>query len=68
MRVLVFKDSYGSPLSIFMGLSAREVYSVDPRSSTKTIDEWVSELKPDLVIFAYSEQTFRRISAVIAAD
>ncbi len=68
VRVLVFKDSYGSPLSIFMGLSAREVYSVDPRSSTKTIDEWVSELKPDLVIFAYSEQTFRRISAVIAAD
>ena len=65
LKILIFKDSYGAPLTIFMGLGAREVYAVDTRSSNKTIQDWVDEIDPDVVMLAYCEQTFRRIETVI---
>lgn len=65
LKILIFKDSYGAPLTIFMGLGAREVYAVDTRSSNKTIQDWVDEIRPDVVMLAYCEQTFRRIETVI---
>ena len=65
LKILIFKDSYGAPLTIFMGLGARDVYAVDTRSSNKTIQDWVDEIQPDIVMLAYCEQTFRRIETVI---
>ena len=66
LTLLVFKDSYGAPLSIFLGLGARDVYAVDTRSyKDKTMQDWVDEYDPDIVIFAYCEQTFRKIDTVI---
>ena len=66
LRMLIFKDSYGAPLSIFMGLGIREVYSVDTRSyKDMSLMDWVEKYEPDVVVFAYCEQTFRKIDTVI---
>ncbi len=64
--VLVFKDSFGSPLSAFLGLAASNVYAVDLRSTKVPMEEWVELVQPDVVVFAYSEQTFRNVKAEIA--
>ncbi len=66
LKILIFKDSFGAPLSILMGLGAKEVYAVDTRNSNKTIQDWVDEIQPDVVMLAYCEQTFRKIETVIA--
>ena len=66
IRILIFKDSFGAPLSILMGLGFRDVYAVDTRNSNKTIQDWVDEIQPDVVMLAYCEQTFRKIQTVIA--
>ena len=66
LKILIFKDSFGAPLSILMGLGARDVYAVDTRNSNKTIQDWVDEIRPDVVMLAYCEQTFRKIQTVIA--
>ena len=63
--VLVFKDSFGSPLSAFLGLAASNVYSVDLRSTKVPMEQWVELVQPDVVVFAYSEQTFRNVEVEI---
>ncbi len=63
--VLVFKDSFGSPLSAFLGLAASNVYAVDLRSTKVPMEKWVELVQPDVVVFAYSEQTFRNVEVEI---
>ncbi|MBR3927937.1 MAG: hypothetical protein IKJ65_02910 [Clostridia bacterium] len=65
-RVLVFKDSYGTPVSAFLTLAAREVVSVDLRSTTLSIEEVVNQVNPDVVVFAYSQQMLRKFDYEIA--
>lgn len=66
VTVLVFKDSYGTPVSAFLGLAARDVYAVDLRSTDLTMEEWVEKIRPDVVLFAYSQQMLRKFEYVIA--
>lgn len=66
LTALVFKDSYGTPLGAFLGLTLRDVYAVDLRSTRLTMEECVEKVNPDIVIFAYSQQTLREFSYDIA--
>lgn len=66
LTVLVFKDSYGTPMGAFLSLTLRDVYAVDLRSTSLTMEECVDKVNPDLVIFAYSQQTLRDFSYDIA--
>lgn len=65
-KVLVFKDSYGTPVSAFLTLAAREVIAIDLRSTTKSMEELVNEINPDVVVFAYSQQMLRKFDYEIA--
>lgn len=66
VKILVFKDSYGTPVSAFLGLAAKDVYAVDLRSTDLSMEEWVDNIRPDAVIFAYSQQMLRKFDYVIA--
>lgn len=66
LTVLVFKDSYGTPMGAFLSLTIRDVYAVDLRSTSLTMEECVKKVNPDLVIFAYCQQTLRDFSYDIA--
>lgn len=66
LTVLVFKDSYGTPMGAFLSLTLRDVYAVDLRSTSLTMEECVEKVNPDLVIIAYSQQTLRDFSYDIA--
>ncbi len=66
VRALIFKDSYGTPVSSFLSLACREVYALDLRSTELSMEEWVDRVQPDVVIFAYSQQMLRNFDYVIA--
>lgn len=65
-KILVFKDSYGTPVSAFLTLAAREVIAIDLRSTTLSMEEVVNEINPDVVVFAYSQQMLRKFDYEIA--
>lgn len=60
--VLIFKDSFGTPVAGYLTLAAKHVHAVDLRSTDKTMQEIVGEVEPDVVIFAYSQQMMRNFS------
>lgn len=66
LRVLMFKDSFGTPVSAYFTLVAGELYAIDLRSTKLTVDQIVEEVDPDIVIFAYSQQMLRKFDYVIA--
>jgi len=63
--VLVFKDSFGTPVAGFLTLAAETVHAVDLRSTSRTVEEIISSVSPDCVIFAYSQQMMRNIEYAI---
>ncbi|MCR4620869.1 MAG: hypothetical protein K5663_02180 [Clostridiales bacterium] len=66
--VLVFKDSFGQPISMFMSLAARDVYSVDMRDADHDMKYYVEKIRPDVVIIAYCQQSFRNIEVEIEGN
>jgi len=66
LRILMFKDSFGTPVSAYFTLVAGELYAIDLRSTKLTVDQIVEEVDPDIVIFAYSQQMLRKFDYVIA--
>ena len=58
--VLLLKDSYSASIGSFLSLVCDEVYNVDLRRSSLTLQEWVDETNPDIVICAYSMQMLRQ--------
>ncbi len=54
--VMVFKDSFGAPIAVFLSLAAEDVYLVDMRKTDKPATWFVEEYQPDIVIMAYSRQ------------
>ncbi len=65
-RILIFKDSYGTPVSAFFTLVAGELYAIDLRSTKDSMETIVREIDPDVVIFAYSQQMMRNFDYEIA--
>ena len=47
-------------------MTVRDTYAVDLRSTRLTMEECVAKVNPDVVIFAYSQQTLREFSYDIA--
>lgn len=58
--ILLLKDSYSASIGSFLSLLADEVYAVDLRRSNRTLDEWIQESNPDIVICSYSMQMLRQ--------
>jgi hypothetical protein len=56
ISILVYKDSYGSPIGSYLSLVARDVYLVDMRQTDRDALEFVEELQPDKIVMAYSRQ------------
>jgi hypothetical protein len=54
-RILISKDSYGTPFVDFLALTAHEVLAIDLRKSNRTIEDYAREFKPDIVIVAHSQ-------------
>lgn len=63
-RILIAKDSYGTPFVDFMALTAHEVLAVDLRKSTRSIEDYAREFKPDIVIVAHSQAMLRQANYV----
>lgn len=58
--ILLLKDSYSAPIGRFLSLLANRVYAVDMRQNDSgTLQEWIDECDPDIVIVAYSLQMLR---------
>ena len=57
--ILVLKDSYSAPVATFLSLAAGRVLSVDMRYEVGSVQQWVEEYHPDLVVMAYSLQMLR---------
>lgn len=58
--ILLLKDSYSASIGSFLSLVADEVYNVDLRRSDLSLEEWIRECDPDIVICAYSMQMLRQ--------
>jgi len=56
MTILVYKDSYGAPIGVFLSLVAEDVYLVDMRKTQEPATAFVERYEPDVVIMAYSRQ------------
>lgn len=56
MTILIYKDSFGSPVGAFMSLVAKDVYLVDMRKQEQYAPYFVEKYQPDVVVIAYSQQ------------
>ena len=63
-RILISKDSYGTPFVDFMALTAHEVLAVDLRKNSRSIEDYAREFKPDIVIVAHSQAMLREANYV----
>lgn len=55
-RLLVVKDSYGTPASSFLALAVRDVCAVDLRKNAqKTVQDYIDDFQPDAVVFIQSQ-------------
>lgn len=57
--ILLFKDSYSSPVGAFLALTVRDVYTVDLRQTDRPALAYVEDYQPDALIMAYSQQMLR---------
>ncbi|MDO4548911.1 MAG: hypothetical protein Q4D04_12485 [Clostridia bacterium] len=58
-RLLIVKDSYGTPVTSFMSLAVRDVCALDLRKTQKTVEQLVDEFKPDAVVVIHCQEMFR---------
>jgi hypothetical protein len=63
-RILIAKDSYGTPFVDFMALTAHEVLAVDLRKGNRSIEDYAREFKPDVVIVVHSQAMLREANYV----
>lgn len=52
--ILLLKDSYSAAIGSFLSLVADKVCAVDLRRNDQTLQQWIDQTDPDLVIAAYS--------------
>ena len=58
-RVLVLKDSYGTPAAAFLATSVGELLATDQRKSQTSAQEYVDKYKPDVVVVFYCQDMLR---------
>ena len=58
-RLLIIKDSFGTPTSSFMAMAVRDVCAIDLRKTQKTVEDYVESFKPDVVMFVQCQEVMR---------
>lgn len=58
-RLLIVKDSFGTPTASFMSLAAREVCAIDLRRTQRTVEEMVEAFAPDAVLVVHCQEMMR---------
>lgn len=64
-RLLILKDSFGTPVSTFYSLAVREVCALDLRKGRITAEEMVEEFQPDAVLVVYCQEMMREKNYVL---
>ena len=64
-RLLILKDSFGTPVSSFFSLAAREVCALDLRKGRLTAEEIIDEFQPDAVLVVYCQEMMRERNYVL---
>lgn len=67
-RVLVIKDSFGTPTASFLSLAAREVCTLDLRRTRITAEQMIEEFKPDAVLVVHCQEMFRGSKNYVFVD
>lgn len=58
-RLLILKDSFGTPVSTFFSLAAREICALDLRKGRLTADQIIESFQPDAVLVVYCQEMMR---------
>ena len=58
MTILMFKDSYSAPIGAFLSMLVKRVVMVDPRTVEQSVDSYVDQVNPDIIIFSFSRQMY----------
>ena len=58
-RVLVMKDSFGSPVAAFLSNAVGELLATDQRKTTLSAEEYVEQYQPDAVVVVYCQDMLR---------
>jgi len=61
-RVLVLKDSYGTPAAAFLASSVGELLATDQRKSQTSAQEYVDQYQPDAVVVFYCQDMLRELN------
>ena len=64
-RLLILKDSFGTPVSSFFSLAAREVCALDLRKGRLTAEEIIDQFQPDAVLVVYCQEMMRERNYVL---
>ena len=58
-RVLVLKDSYGTPVAAFLSNAVGGLLATDQRKTTLSAEEYVEQYQPDAVVVVYCQDMLR---------
>lgn len=58
-RLLIVKDSFGTPVASLMSLAVRNVCAIDLRKGKGTIEEYVKSFQPDAVLVVHCQEMMR---------
>ena len=58
-RVLVMKDSFGTPVAAFLSNAVGELLATDQRKTTLSAEEYVEQYQPDAVVVVYCQDMLR---------
>ena len=58
-RVLVLKDSYGTPVAAFLSNAVGGLLATDQRKTTLSAEDYVAQYQPDAVVVVYCQDMLR---------
>lgn len=58
-KLMLVKDSFGTPVTSFMSLSVGEVVGVDVRKTQRSIESYVDEYEPEAVLIVHCQEMMR---------
>lgn len=64
-RLLILKDSFGTPVSTFFSLAVRDICALDLRKGRLTAEEVIDEFQPDAVLVVYCQEMMREKNYVL---
>ncbi|MBQ7776088.1 MAG: hypothetical protein IJ379_09220, partial [Lachnospiraceae bacterium] len=61
-KILLIKDSYFRPVQAFLGTVFTQVDTIDMRYYTGSVQEYIEEVQPDMVLLCYNPYMVHDIS------